>query len=211
MLPEDPLTTAWMVAVLVNSLKLLGLAQATGVVRMLSGSFAAREDFELMRATYGDVPKSVDDPFATPTLRRLHAMHRNEIEHSSVFFALSYAYVLTNPPLGEARALLTVFTVARLLHSLLYACGATPWRSLVWGCATQALLIMAGRVAAWLLPAAAIGLQVVINAPIALQWLLSLGILGTVREQRRRYERYEKRGLRVEPAEDESGGGTDPE
>ena len=47
---ELALTAAWMAAVLVNSLKLIGIAQLTGLTRVITGSFAAKEDYELMRA-----------------------------------------------------------------------------------------------------------------------------------------------------------------
>jgi uncharacterized MAPEG superfamily protein len=202
---EDPLTAAWMFAVLVNSLKLLGIAQLTGLIRVLTGSFAAKEDYELMRATYGPPPKDLIEPFGTPVLRRTYAIHRNDQESAMVFFVLSYAYVLTAPPLLEARALLSIFTLARLAHTCFYALGITTLRSISWGVSTQAMLIMAGRLAAWLLPAAAVGLQVAINAPLAIQWIVSCGVLGTVYEQRRRFDRIERieaRRLRREEKEE---------
>eukprot|EP00322_Chrysochromulina_rotalis_P004558 CAMPEP_0115856640 /NCGR_PEP_ID=MMETSP0287-20121206/15159_1 /TAXON_ID=412157 /ORGANISM="Chrysochromulina rotalis, Strain UIO044" /LENGTH=96 /DNA_ID=CAMNT_0003310825 /DNA_START=135 /DNA_END=425 /DNA_ORIENTATION=+ len=52
---------------------------------------------------------------------------------------------------------------------------------------------MAGRTGAWLLPSAAVGVQVVINAPMAMQWLISLGVLANVSEQQRRFEAIAQR------------------
>jgi uncharacterized MAPEG superfamily protein len=202
-----PVVGVWCLAVLINTLKIVGIAQLTGIARVATGSFATREDYELMASAYGPPPEDRDaplDPFGTPVLRRLAAVHRNEVEIVPLFCALSYAYTLSAPPLREACALLFTFTLARLAHTALYVCACSPWRSLAWGVATQALLIMAGRLAAWLYPAASISLQLVINAPIALQWLVSLGVLGTVREQGRRIERARRvaerrrRGLDVD-------------
>ena len=200
-----PLVALWCIAVIINALKLIGLSQVTGIWRVTSGSFATREDYELMRAAYGPPPEGQLDPFGTPFLRRLAGIHRNEMEAMPLFFALSYAYILSEPPLNEACLLLLTFTIARLAHTVLYACQWSPARSIAWGIATQSLLIMAGRLAAWLYPPAAIGLQVTINAPILLQWFVSLGVLGTLREQTRRAERSERLLQRRGRGEVESG------
>ena len=191
-LRPTPLIAAWGLAILLNVLKVVGIAQVTGLTRVLTGSFATREDYQLMSATYGEVPGEPIDPFGTRWLRRLAAIHRNEMEIVPLFCVLSYAYILSEPPLREACALLGMFTLARLGHTVFYACACSPARSLAWGVATQALLIMAGRLAAWIFPAAAVALQLVINAPIALQWFVSLGVLGTVREQSARAERRDR-------------------
>jgi len=186
---------AWTAAVLVSSLKAIGLAQVTGIARMLSGHFPTKEDAELLRATYGPPPQN-DAP--TPfVIQRLQSIHRNELENIVPFFALSFCYMLTMPPLAEARALLLTFTIARFCHTFFYLCGWSPWRSIAWGVACQALLIMGGRTAAWLLPSAAIGVQIVVNAPMAMQWLISLGVLGVVSEQRRRFEQVAQRDHEV--------------
>jgi len=179
----------------VNSLKVIGLSQITGVARLLSGAFATKEDAEMLRATYGPPPPpDAPMPFV---LQRLHSIHRNELENLVPFFALSFCYMLTLPPLVEARVLLLVFTLGRLAHTLFYLCSWSPWRSIAWGIACQALLIMAGRIGAWLVPSASVGVQVVINAPMALQWLVSLGVLGVISEQRRRFEQVAQRDHEV--------------
>ena len=76
----------------------------------------------------------------------------------------------------------------RLLHTLLYAVRSSPWRSIAFGIGTQAMLIMAGRVAAHMLPSMGTTVQVVINTPILLQWAVGLVALSAVREQRHRYD-----------------------
>eukprot|EP00966_Prymnesium_polylepis_P199137 4614395-Prymnesium_polylepis.2 len=47
---------------------------------------------------------------------------------------------------------------------------------------------MCGKIAAHLLPSASTAVQVIINAPIALQWSVGLVALSAVREQRHRYD-----------------------
>jgi uncharacterized MAPEG superfamily protein len=195
---------AWILAVVFNVVKAIGLAQAVGIVRVYAGSLAATEDHELLRATFGPPP---DNPADAPAVRRLSAVHRNELENLPLFFALSYAYAGTSPPIAEARALFGLFTAARLCHNLCYALKLSPWRSIAWGVAVQAMLIMAGRCAAWLQPSKAVGWQVVINAPLLLQWCLGCCMHMTVREQRQRYDEYVRRsGLAPQPEQDEDEG-----
>ena len=76
----------------------------------------------------------------------------------------------------------------RLLHTLLYALRSSPWRSIAFGVGAQTTLIMCGRLAATLLPSVGTTVQVVVNAPIALQWTVGLIALSAVREQRHRYD-----------------------
>jgi uncharacterized MAPEG superfamily protein len=179
------LEAAWIVAVLANSLKVLGLAQAIGILRFYSGSLASIEDHEALRATFGPPPETLTD---SPRVKRLQAIHRNELESLPIFFAVSYAYILTVPPTLEVLFLFGLYTAARLAHTIFYAFGASPWRSIAWGVAIQTLLIMVGRCAAWLLPSAAITVQLAVNAPLALQWVLGCGMMMSWREQRDRLD-----------------------
>ena len=87
-----------------------------------------------------------------------------------------------------ACILLVGHLLARFCYTVLYVCACSPWRSIAWGVGCQMLLVMAGRVAAWQVPSAALSIQILINAPMALQWLLSLGVLAHIHEQQRRYD-----------------------
>ena len=78
--------------------------------------------------------------------------------------------------------------LARLVHTVAYGLGFSPLRSIAFGIAAQSMLVMAGRCAAWLLPSAQLGVQIMINSPMLLQWLVGLGALASVREQRQRYD-----------------------
>lgn len=50
------------------------------------------------------------------------------------------------------------------------------------------MLVMAGKLAGHLVPSATTTLQIVINAPIAVQWFIGLAAYAAVREQRYRYD-----------------------
>ena len=89
------------------------------------------------------------------------------------------------------------------IHNLAYMLALSPWRSIAWGIGAQTTLIVAGRCTAWLLPSAAISLQVIVNAPLLLQWAVGLGIFTTLREQQRRYDNVTQRKLLVGMIDDE--------
>lgn len=182
----DATLRAWVGLVIFHILKLLAISQATGIARLCTGTLAAPEDAELLRATYGPASELSRKH---PTIRRLKAVHRNELENVTPFLVLSYAYCQhTAPRAHEAIALMAIFTLARAGHNVAYLLALAPWRSVLWGAGAQATLLIAGRCAAWLFPSAAVLVQVVINAPLLLQWMVGLGMLASVREQRRRYD-----------------------
>ena len=93
-LPEEPASALWIGAVLVTCLKLIALSQASGVVRLISGSFATQEDAAQLRATFGHAESSSRMPVL---LKRIQRVHRNELENVAPFFAISYCYALTSP------------------------------------------------------------------------------------------------------------------
>lgn len=74
------------------------------------------------------------------------------------------------------------------MHTLLYLMRSSPWRSIAFGIGAQTMLVITGRIAAHVLPSASITVQVVINAPIALQWMIGLVTLSAITEQRHRYD-----------------------
>ena len=71
---------------------------------------------------------------------------------------------------------------------MLYALRCSPARTLCFGAGAQCTLVMAGKLAAHFAPSMATTLQIIINAPIAIQWFIGLTALAAVREQRYRYD-----------------------
>ncbi|KAL1527413.1 hypothetical protein AB1Y20_016081 [Prymnesium parvum] len=185
---REGLLDVWVVAVALLALKMIGVAQLIGIIRLLQGSFATVEDYELLRATFGPPPQGIPPVHNTPGLRRLGAIQRNDVENIPLFCILSAAYLATDPAVGEARILFSVYVVSRVMHTVLYALRSSPWRSIAFGVGVQVMLIMAGRVAAHVLPSASVTVQVVINAPILVHWVVGLITLSVVSEQRHRYD-----------------------
>jgi len=69
---------------------------------------------------------------------------RNDLENIPIFLFLGLIYVLAGGPAGPAAIYFTVFTVARILHTITYLRGMQPWRTIsytVGGLATLALAI----------------------------------------------------------------------
>lgn len=52
--------------------------------------------------------------------------HLNDVENIIPFLVAGFAFLLTNPPEAWANLLFKTFTVARFLHSLVYAIFVVP-------------------------------------------------------------------------------------
>jgi len=77
-----------------------------------------------------------------PEVQRVARAHRNLLESLPLFLALGLIYVLSGaPPLG-AQICFIAFTIARVLHAIVYLRGLQPWRTIVFGIGTLALFAM---------------------------------------------------------------------
>jgi uncharacterized MAPEG superfamily protein len=52
--------------------------------------------------------------------------HLNDLENIPAFLFVSFLYVLTNPALGFATTLFRAFTIARIVHTFVYAVKPLP-------------------------------------------------------------------------------------
>lgn len=68
--------------------------------------------------------------------------HRNAVENIPLFFAIGLFYVMTGGSVLGARAYFLTFTIARLLHSVVYLKGIQPWRTILFVVGYVALLGM---------------------------------------------------------------------
>jgi uncharacterized MAPEG superfamily protein len=132
---KDP-TVAWFaLCSIVLALKILLLGGATGLTRILRGNYMSPEDY----ATFGAQPSGESDPL----IERLRRAHQNDLENILPFFLIGGIYVLTGPSPTTAWWLLTTFTVFRVLHTVVYALGLQPWRTIFFEGANIPNLIMA--------------------------------------------------------------------
>ncbi|ENN70829.1 microsomal glutathione S-transferase 1 [Dendroctonus ponderosae] len=121
---EQPVFRTYLFYVAVLSLKLLAMSILTAVQRFKNKAFANPEDAE-PRKLKVKVNESVE---------RVRRAHLNDLENIPVFIIVAFAYLTTNPSVFLALTLIRLFTVARLIHTLVYAVVVVPQpaRALSW-------------------------------------------------------------------------------
>ncbi|XP_052747573.1 uncharacterized protein LOC112053773 [Bicyclus anynana] len=114
---SDPLVQTYIFYSTILALKLLAMGTLTSLIRMGRGSFANPEDAKAFR---GKV--KLDDPIVERTRRA----HLNDLENIPAFWILGALYLTTAPVAGWATLLFRVYTVCRVIHSLVYAVVPLP-------------------------------------------------------------------------------------
>src|SRR5579864_2323388 len=133
---NSPTFIAYAVTALVLSLNLIVLWAMSGGVRAGTKTALNAEDAGMFKVSVVEL-----DP--APVARVLRA-HRNAEANIYPFLILGLIYVLAGGPYLPAVTIFTVFTLARILHSIFYVRGGQPWRTIsftVGGIATLALMI----------------------------------------------------------------------
>jgi microsomal prostaglandin-E synthase 1 len=109
----------------VLSLEMLVLGAMTAARRAKVGAFSNPEDSKVSMEG-----AKFNEGIEHPEVARIMRAHRNLLEGVPLFFALGLIAVLANAhPMGVKIALIT-FTVARVLHAIVYLNGLQPWRTL---------------------------------------------------------------------------------
>nr|XP_022904529.1 microsomal glutathione S-transferase 1 isoform X1 [Onthophagus taurus] len=105
-------------------LKVLAMAVLTATQRFKRKAFANPEDAE---------PRKLK-PKTDENVERVRRAHLNDLENIPIFFVAGFGYMLTNPAVGTALMLFRVFTIARFVHTLVYAVVVVPQpsRALAW-------------------------------------------------------------------------------
>mgnify|MGYP003346307220 CR=1 FL=1 len=98
------------------ALKVLVMAPLTAVQRFKHKAFANPEDTVMHKVK----PKTQDN------VERVRRAHLNDLENIPIFLMVSLAYILTNPAVWFATMLFRVFTLCRILHTVVYAIVVIP-------------------------------------------------------------------------------------
>ncbi|XP_066245961.1 microsomal glutathione S-transferase 1-like isoform X2 [Euwallacea similis] len=124
-LVQQPIFRTYAFYVALLGLKMLAMSGFTGIQRMKNLAFANAEDAQ----TYKLKPKVHED------VERVRRAHLNDLENIPIFFIVSLVYLTTNPSLFLASTLIQIFTVARFIHTFVYAVIVIPQpaRALSWG------------------------------------------------------------------------------
>lgn len=119
-------------------LKMFALSAYQGFYRIGRGEFVNPED----SAVFNKPPAKED----LPQVQRAAKAWLNDLENIPIFIGLGIPYVLTEASPGSAIWLFSTFTIARILHTLMYLLGLQPWRFLSYAVGILCLLGMSWNI-----------------------------------------------------------------
>ncbi|MBD2533628.1 MAPEG family protein [Nostoc flagelliforme FACHB-838] len=115
-------------------LKMFALSAYQGFHRLSRRTFVNPEDAEV----FNKPPASAE----LPQVQRAAKAWLNDLENIPIFLGLGTAYVLTGASPEAATWLFSTFTIARILHTLMYLLGLQPWRTIAYAVGIFCLLGM---------------------------------------------------------------------
>jgi len=141
---QNPLFATYVIAATIMILKAASMSWLT-VVRMMQvkGGYRAPEDLKKTPLNPNPDPKQLGPNEPVDRIRRIHL---NDLENIPFFLAAGFLFILTDPSLLLARALLYGYVVTRALHFVAYFTGQThDLRATLWTPGSLIILFMAGR------------------------------------------------------------------
>ncbi|XP_068628294.1 microsomal glutathione S-transferase 1-like [Battus philenor] len=114
---SSPEVQSFFVYSAILALKVLCVGALTGINRMIRGVYANPEDAKSLK---GKV--KLDDP----VVERLRRAHLNDLENIPAFWVLGALYLTTGPVAAWATLLFRVYTVSRIIHTIVYAVIPMP-------------------------------------------------------------------------------------
>ncbi|NMZ41481.1 MAPEG family protein [Pseudomonas proteolytica] len=129
--------------VLVLFIKMLAISCYQGFFRLRHRAFTNPEDA-------GFFQRQAHGQELLPVSRAAKAW-ANDLENIPLFFVLGGLCLALDAPAVATAWLFGLFTVARVVHTLMYLGGRQPWRTLAYGAGLACLLGLAGLIGAALL------------------------------------------------------------
>lgn len=114
---QDPLVQSYIVYSAILAVKLLFVGILTGMKRASRKVYANPED-----AVRSGGKVTLNDP----EVERVRRAHLNDLENIPAFWILGALYLTTNPAAAWATLLFRVFTLGRILHTIVYAIVPLP-------------------------------------------------------------------------------------
>ncbi|KAG1656343.1 Microsomal glutathione S-transferase 1 [Nymphon striatum] len=108
---ENQVFTSFIFYSAILALKLVAMGPLTGMQRHKKLAFSNPEDSN----PHGKKPTLND-----PDVERVRRAHLNDLENIPIFWILGFLYVFINPPVATAIWCFRLFTVARVLHTIVY-------------------------------------------------------------------------------------------
>jgi prostaglandin-E synthase 1 len=125
---DNPAFRSYAVCSAILVLKMLFSAVYTGSRRQVSQGYINREDANV----FGKQGVNAAEAEA-PTVAHALRIQRNDLENIPAFFAIGLVYVLSGATAVGAAAYFWTFTVARVLHTIMYMNHLQPWRAICFG------------------------------------------------------------------------------
>jgi glutathione S-transferase len=141
---QNPLFATYVIAATLMILKAVGMSWLT-VARMMQvkGGFRSPED---LRKTPLNPDPDVKQLQPDERVDRIRRIHQNDLENLPFFLVAGFLYVLTEPTLLLAQALLYGYVVSRLLHFAAYLTARThDTRATLWTVGSVILVFMTCR------------------------------------------------------------------
>jgi prostaglandin-E synthase 1 len=123
-LTADPSFRTYAVCAAILALKVLFSAIYTGRQRQRSQGYINPEDARV----FGDAAATAGEG-ESPRVAHGLRIQRNDAENIPTFYALGLVYVLSGPNPTAAFWFCWVYTVARVLHTVMYVNHLQPWRA----------------------------------------------------------------------------------
>ena len=143
---HGPAFSCWSVCAVVLFVKMFALSLIQAGGRTLSGKFPRPEDARAFARGADPIDKDI------PIVERATWAWRNDLENIPIFLFLSLAFLLAGGPDDRAVIYFSVFTTARVLHSIVYLLGKQPHRFLCYNLGVAATFVLAGHLLALVLP-----------------------------------------------------------
>ena len=128
---QNPVFATYVIAATLMILKAVGMSWLT-VVRMMQAKagFRSPEDLRKTALNPEPDPKQLEPDERVERIRRIHL---NDLENVPFFLAAGFLFILTEPSLLLARALLYGYVASRFLHFAAYVTAQThDMRATLW-------------------------------------------------------------------------------
>ncbi|XP_023020559.2 microsomal glutathione S-transferase 1 [Leptinotarsa decemlineata] len=113
---DNPVFRAYLFYCGILILKMMLMTILTTLQRIKNKSFANEEDAKNFKGKVRVVEN----------VERVRRAHLNDVENIPLFFVGAFIYTLTNPSEYVAKSLFLAYTVARIVHTFVYAVYVVP-------------------------------------------------------------------------------------
>ena len=128
----QPAMRLYAVCAAILVLKMWLTANGTGMLRVRKRVFISPEDYAMAGASPGGPDEQIE---------RVRRAHLNDLENILPFLIVGFLLAASGASYRLVWWLFVPFTTARVLHTLFYAAGVQPWRTIIFEVGNVTLLL----------------------------------------------------------------------